>query len=394
MLPRILRIHNRLVIGGPTPGILNLTKQLSSNFETLLLAGEKEDHEEDATDIARGMGIEPIIIPEMGRSLNFKKDLFALNKLRAIIKKFKPDIIHTHAAKPGTLGRLAGILNEVPVLVHTYEGHVFHSYFGKTKTRFFLEIERALAKKTDALIAISPAQKHELSNIFKVAASYKFETIPLGFDFMAFTKNQFEKRRRFRQEFDLKEDCIALGIVGRLVPIKNHELFIEGIKFLKDNRIGNVKGFIIGDGESKEALMRYVNARGLSYSEAKNSSADIIFTSWRKDVDIITNGLDIACLTSFNEGTPVSIMEAQAAGKPVVCTNVGGIADITIDGETALLSDVSDSKKYFSNLKKVVEDIFLRSSLGEKGRIFSSKRFGVNQFIQQHKDLYLRLLSQ
>lgn len=390
---RILRIHNRLVIGGPTSGILNLAKYLRPDFETLLLAGKKEDLEEDATGQAMDMGISPCIIPEMGRSLHPAKDLKAWTQLNSIIRKFKPDIIHTHAAKPGAIGRTAGFFSKVPVIVHTYEGHVFHSYFGKVKTRFFLEIERTLAKRTDALIAISPSQKRELTERFKIAVPQKFEVIPLGFDLSSFFVDQERKRSSFRNEFNLSENCIAIGIVGRLVPIKNHKLFVEAIRYVKDNSRREIKAFIVGDGESKNEILDFAKGKALSCSERADDHADLIFTSWRKDIDIIDNGLDILCLTSLNEGTPVSLMEAQAAGKAVISTNVGGVQDIVINGDTALLSDLSDTQTYFQNLLRVVEDQSLRIQLGEKGRMFSVKEFGLQRYIQQHAELYHRLLG-
>src|SRR5215469_13018863 len=154
-MPRILRIHNRLIVGGPTLNVLFLTKYLAPEFETLLIAGEKEDHEKDAFFLAEQMGIKTISIPDMGRSIHPFKDYKAYRRVQKIIKEFKPDVVHTHAAKPGAIGRMAAASMKVPIVVHTYHGHVFHSYFGKTKTNFFINTERYLAKKTDAIIAIS-----------------------------------------------------------------------------------------------------------------------------------------------------------------------------------------------------------------------------------------------
>jgi len=157
-MPRILRIHNRLITGGPSLNALYLTKYLSSQFETLLIVGEKEDHEQNAYFLAEQMGITPVLLPDMGRSIHPFKDYKAYKKVQQIIKEFKPDIVHTHSAKPGAVGRLAASSLNIPAIVHTYHGHVFHSYFGKLKTKIIINTERFLAKKSHALIAISDQQ--------------------------------------------------------------------------------------------------------------------------------------------------------------------------------------------------------------------------------------------
>src|SRR4030095_297150 len=192
-MPRILRIHNRLIVGGPTLNVLYLTKYLSPEFETLLIVGEKEKHEKDAKFLADEMGIKTILIPDMGRSIHPFKDYKAYRQVQNVIKNFKPDIVHTHAAKPGAVGRLAASSLKVPVIVHTYHGHVFHSYFNDLKTRFIINIERYLAKKSDALIAISNQQKKELTEDFKIAGENKFRIIPLGFELNKFQEHQVQK---------------------------------------------------------------------------------------------------------------------------------------------------------------------------------------------------------
>ena len=200
-MPKILRIHNRLITGGPSLNALYLTSRLFPDFETLLVVGEKEDHEQNAYFLAEQMGIKPVSIPDMSRSIDPIKDYKAFKKIQNIIKEFRPDIVHTHAAKPGAVGRLAASFLNVPVIVHTYHGHVFHSYFGKLKTKFIISAERYLAKRSDALIAISHQQKKELTEDFCIAREDKFKVIPLGFELKKFTVNQDEKRKKFRNKF-------------------------------------------------------------------------------------------------------------------------------------------------------------------------------------------------
>lgn len=392
-MPKILRIHNRLITGGPSLNALYLTKYLSTQFETLLVVGEKEDHEQNAYFLAEEMGIKPILIPDMGRSIHPMKDYKAYKKLQKVIKDFKPDIVHTHSAKPGAVGRLAASSLNIPAIVHTYHGHVFHSYFGKLKTKFIINTERFLAKKSHALIAISDQQKIELTEDFHIADKAKFKVIPLGFELKKFSENQDEKRKKFRKEFNLEDDEIAIGIIGRLVPIKNHHLFLDGINYLLNKTSKKVKAFIIGDGETGQALKNKAGQLNISFTDDHNPNASLIFTSWRNDIDVINAGLDIIALTSLNEGTPVSLIEAQAANKPIVSTRVGGIGDIVLENETALLSDINDITSFRENLLKLVENDELRNSFNKKGADHVQKKFSVERLADDMSNLYYELLD-
>ena len=393
-MPRILRIHNRLIIGGPTLNVLYLTKYLAPEFETLLIVGEKEDHEKDAFFLAEQMGIKTISIPDMGRSLHPYRDYKAYKNVQRIIKNFKPDIIHTHAAKPGAIGRLAATSISDTIIVHTYHGHVFHSYFGQLKTKFIINAERFLAKRSDVLIAISDQQKKELVEEFKIAGNDKFRIIPLGFELEKFHENQEQKRKKFREEFNLGDDEIAIGIIGRLVPVKNHSLFLEGIDYVMKTTRKKIRAFIVGDGETKKELQEKAKKMGIPFTSIDDTdkTASLIFTSWRSDIDIVNAGLDIIVLTSLNEGTPVSLIEAQAANKPIVSTRVGGIADIVIENETALLSDMGDTPGFQKNLAKLVENEQLRNCLGKKGADHVQQKFRVERLVTDMKNLYQELL--
>ena len=224
-MPRILRILNRLAVGGPVLNATYLTKYMMPEFETLLVVGEKEDHEKSAAFLTDQLDIEYKTVKGMGRSINPGSDFFAYQKMKKLIRDFKPDIVHTHAAKPGAIGRLAAAAMKVPAIVHTFHGHVFHSYFNSVKTNFFINTERYLARKSHAIVAISDQQKKELSIDFKIAPPDKFRVIPLGFDLDRFQTDQQQKRLKFRNEFALADHELAIGIIGRLVPVKNHYLF-------------------------------------------------------------------------------------------------------------------------------------------------------------------------
>ncbi len=394
-MPRVLRILNRLAVGGPVLNATYLTRFMSPEFETILVVGEKEDHEKSAEYLAKQLGINYVTIAGMGRSINPASDYLAYNKLKKLIRSFKPDVVHTHAAKPGALGRLAASAEGVPVILHTFHGHVFHSYFNSVKSRLFINAERYLSSKTDAIIAISDQQRKELVMDFRIAAPEKFRVVPLGFDLDRFRTDQEEKRNRFRAEFHLQEDEIAIGIIGRLVPVKNHYLFLKAIKHVFEHTSKKVKAFIIGDGETRQDLENVAREVNISYSTEKDPEHfhPLVFTSWRSDVDVINAGLDIICLTSFNEGTPVSLIEAQAANKPIVSTRVGGIADIVIEGETALLAGIQDTEKFSDHVLALVEDDDLRSRLGSNSHRHVLEKYSYQRLVNDMSHLYNELLA-
>lgn len=368
---------------------------MAPEFETLLVIGEKESHEHSAEYLTRQLGIETLVIPEMGRSIDPVNDVKAYRKLKAIIKDFKPDVVHTHAAKPGALGRMAAYNSGVKVIVHTYHGHVFHSYFGSFKTNMYLQIERYLAKVSSSLVAISPLQKKELVEDFKIAPADKFSIIPLGLDLDKFQVNFCEKRKAFRNEFLLNEDTIAVSIIGRLVPVKNHHLFIEAIAHTLNNTSKQIKGFIVGDGEMRNTLEQYATDLGLKVSTPESciADADLIFTSWRSDVDVINAGSDIIALTSLNEGTPVSLIEAQAAQKPIVSTRVGGIQDVVQEGKTALLSDIDDKTAFYNNLLMIVDNDNLRNEMSHQGKVNVITKYSYQNLVNNMSHLYYDLLQ-
>lgn len=394
-MPRVLRILNRMAVGGPVLNATYLTKYMAPDFDTLLVVGEKEGHEKSADFLAEQLGIDYVTIPGMERSINPANDYKAYNRLKALIRKFKPDIVHTHAAKPGALGRMAAWAMKVPVIVHTFHGHVFHSYFSSVKSNIFINTERFLAKKSDAIIAISDQQKKELVQDFRIAQEDKFRLIRLGLDLDKFQTDQVGKREKFRNEFGIKEDEIAIGIVGRLVPVKNHYLFLKAIAHVLASSNKKIKAFIVGDGETRHELQNIANYLNIPFSTNKDITHPhpLIFTSWRSDVDAITAGLDIVTLTSFNEGTPVSLIEAQAANKPIVSTRVGGIKDIVVEGETALLADVNDEQAFMDNLLQVVEDDNLRCKLGWNSRQYVMSRFSYQRLVNEMTGLYGELME-
>ena len=392
-MPKVLRIINRLNIGGPTYNAAYLSKYLSDDFETLLVAGEKDETEDSSQFILHELGLKPIIIPEMKREINFKNDRIAYQKIKEIIADFKPDIVHTHASKAGAIGRLAAYKMKVPVILHTFHGHVFHSYFGKVKTTIYKTIERKLARKSTKIIAISAIQKKELAKIHKIAKPNKIKVIPLGFDLNKFKENQKDKRNSFRQKWLIEDNEIAIGIIGRLVPIKNHHFFLNVVKNISELTTRKVRFIIIGDGELRGELEDYCKQLKIDFSTENNTRKDLLtFTSWITDIDVALAGLDIVALTSKNEGTPVSLIEAQAARIPIVSVNVGGIENIVIPNETALLSNINDEQLFTKNMLSLIEDDIKRIAFSQKGtHVFKS--FHYDRLVCDMEKLYCQLLK-
>jgi len=291
---------------------------------------------------------------------------------------------------------MVAVASGVPIVVHTFHGHVFHSYFNKAKTHIFKSVERRLAKKTDRIIALSELQKHELVDEHRICEEEKISVIPLGFDLFRFQENRFEKRIAFRQSFLLKENTIAIGIIGRLVPIKNHIFFLQAIAELKKRTQKPFKAIIIGDGELRNELEKQCQKLELTYTATPElaSQVDVVFAGWQKDIDVINAGLDIVALTSLNEGTPVSLIEAQASGKPIVSTRVGGIENVVLPGKTALLSEPGDLDAFVENMLVLVSDSMVRGTMGELGWDWVSNRFHYSRLVKDVKNLYEELLDQ
>jgi glycosyltransferase involved in cell wall biosynthesis len=262
--------------------------------------------------------------------------------------------------------------------------------------QFFINTERFLARKTNAIVAISETQKKELVEDFRIASEDKFRMIQLGLDLDKFVTDQEEKRKAFRNEFDVKDDEIAIGIIGRLVPVKNHSLFLKALAYTLQNTTRKVKAFVIGDGECRSGLEATAKELVIPFSIHTDNvhPHPLVFTSWRSDVDVINAGLDIVALTSLNEGTPVSLIEAQAANKPIVSTRVGGIGDIVKEGQTALLADVDDHDGFCQHLLNLVQDDHLRTELGNNSNYFVMHRFSYQRLVKDMSNLYYELLSE
>ncbi|MFA6609261.1 MAG: glycosyltransferase family 4 protein [Candidatus Omnitrophota bacterium] len=384
---KITRIITRLNVGGPAIHTVLLTSELNRlGYSDTLVCGNVSESEGDMMYLAKEKDVIPLVVAEMGREISPVNDIKAFWKLYRIIRKARPDIVHTHTAKAGTLGRLAAICAGVPVKVHTFHGHVFDGYFNPLKAKIFLWIERFLALFTDRVITVSDKVKDEIVNKLRVTDGSKCVVVPLGFELEKFLKNGADNDR-FRKKLRIDKDILLIGIVGRLVPIKNHEMFLEAARIVLDSGFkGRAKFAIIGDGELRSHLGGVAQKLGLE--------KDVIFTGWEQDLDMVYAGLDIVALTSLNEGTPVSIIEALASARPVVASDVGGVGDVINDGECGFLVKSGDVKGFSEKLLRLLDDSTLREKFGARGRELVKEKYSKNRLVRDIEQLYKECLIQ
>jgi glycosyltransferase involved in cell wall biosynthesis len=388
-LKKILIITNRFVIGGPAFHVADLAAGLQSDFDIRIVGGEAARGEQVNLDIFTGLQHEPHIIPSLGQRFSPLRDVYAFFALKKFIKTFKPDIIHTHTSKPGLIGRLAALGAKARV-IHTYHGTLFTGYFSSTITSLLIRTERFLARKSDAIISLSNQQAKEISQKLNLQTSAKIKVVLPG---IPSERISFEPaaRKLFRDKYQISDDCVVLGMVGRLVKIKNVELFLRGIKYLKEQNV-KVKAVLVGDGPEKNNLKSYCSTLNLSYSEFSTGrdKIDVLFLSWKKHINQLYPAFDVVCLTSISEGTPYSLMEAQMMECPVIASKVGGVEDIVVENKTALL--FSTEQEYFDALQRLACENDVRKSMSEYAGSWSKDRFSSRRMIQETKKIYLNLL--
>jgi glycosyltransferase involved in cell wall biosynthesis len=410
---KIVRVIARLNVGGPARHVVWLTAGMQTlEWESVLVAGTVPPGEDDMSYFATELGVSPHFVPEMSREISLK-DALTIWKLYKLFRRERPDLIHTHTAKAGTVGRLAGLLYRWLTpnallgrpracrFVHTYHGHVFHSYYGPVKTRTFLMIEKALATLiTDRLVVVSQQQRREINEDFGVGRPEQFSVIPLGLDTSVFA-DWSERRSPFRDELGIAADEILVGIVGRLTEIKNHKLFIRAAALLKNNTSAHspetrVRFIVIGDGAMRNTLEQQCAALGLG--------DDVIFTGSRRDLDRVYPALDIVALTSRNEGTPLTLIEAMANARPVISTAVGGVIDLlgesnSLDAnepfkicQRGLSVPPDDPSAFAAGLERLIADPTLRRETGERGLQFVISHYSTRRLLTDMKRLYTELL--
>lgn len=385
---KILRIIARLNVGGPARHVVLLAAGLNGErFESVLVHGGVGEGEGDMAYLAEQGRIRREFIPELGRGINPFTDLAALVKIISLIRRERPHIVHTHTAKAGTLGRIAGLLTGVPAKVHTFHGHVFRGYFNRVATGYFLWIERMLARFTDRIVAISKSQKDDLLCRYKIGREDQYRVVNLGLDLEPFSRIE-NLRGLFRQRHALGKDSIVVAIIGRLVPIKNHRMFINVISLIKESvsadMFDKLKFVIVGDGPEKGSLIKYADSKGVG--------ASVVFTGWEKDLQQVYADVDIVALTSRNEGTPVSLIEAFASSRPVIATDAGGVKDVV--GGIGIMIDRDDEAAFAKALTGLILSPEARAEIGSKGRESVMNRFSMRNLLSQTEKLYEELLTE
>jgi glycosyltransferase involved in cell wall biosynthesis len=314
--------------------VVHLAEALdSTRFRTRLITGRITEDEGDMTYYARERGVAVTEIAGMSRLLSPLRDLSSFLTLFRLFRRERPAIVHTHTAKAGTVGRLAAMAAGVPVIIHTFHGHVLGGlYFSRFKTRLFLGIERRLARATHRLVVLTQDQAREMAEDLRVAPPDRFAVIPLGLNLQPFADtDRAAARSRLRAELGIEEDRPVVGIVGRMVPVKNHELLFDAMALLQKRMESAPHLIVVGSGERERALRAHVTAKGLD--------GVVHWLGWRDDLPQVFPAFDVTALTSFDEGTPVSLIESLASGTPVVSLAVGGVSEILERGELGRLVD-------------------------------------------------------
>ncbi|MBV9119358.1 MAG: glycosyltransferase family 4 protein [Chloroflexi bacterium] len=379
-MPRVVRVIARLNVGGPAIHTILLTDLLRPQYETVLVSGVETDREGNMLPLAAAHNVDVVRIQELGREINLGGDAAALLKLWRLIRRERPDIVHTHTAKAGLVGRLAARLAGVPVVLHTFHGHVFRGYFGPMKTTFFLVLERLLARMTDVILTVNEEQRQELLG-FRIAPAAKLRALPLGLDLGRLAAGDGD-RAGMRAKWSVPMDAPLIGIVARLVPIKGHELFIDAAAELQSVK-PDARFVLVGDGERRAELEAYAAAKGVG----------VVFAGWESDLPSVYAALDVVCLSSFNEGSPVALIEALTAGRPVVTTPAGGVVDLIEDGKNGLIVSERDPIAFAGAIQRLVDQPELARELGERGRASAYPRYDVSRLVADIRALYGQLLA-
>lgn len=373
---RVLRIISRMNVGGPAVQISGLMRGLdSSAFDHKLLTGHCDENESDyLINVAKDVNVTRI--DGLGRSIKPVSDLGALISIIRIIRDYKPDIIHTHTAKAGVIGRIASILSgHKSFRVHTFHGHLLHGYFGRTKTNSIILIERILGYFSNNLIAVGQKVQQDLINV-GIGSAEKFQIIPPGLQL-----EDIPTQSEAKKILGLDPSYLYCSLIGRVTNIKRPDRFLGVVEELRKRDV-DVKFFIAGSG----------NLLAETSEEIKSQDLAVKCLGWRSDIEVVLAASDIVLLTSDNEGTPLSLIQAGMVGVPVVSTDVGSVSDIVLNGKTGLVRSL-DIQDLADAVESLVEDLNLRQSLGSEAKNFTLKNFSVGRLVSDHENLYRKLVT-
>jgi glycosyltransferase involved in cell wall biosynthesis len=384
---KILRVIARLNMGGPALHVAYLTEGLTKRgYDTTLVAGSLARGEDSMAFVADEHGVEIVQIDELGREISPLRDLMATIRLARLIRKERPQILHTHTAKAGTVGRVAALLagsRRPPIVVHTFHGHVLRGYFGPMRSLLFRLLERWLAAGTTALVAVSPQVRDDLVAL-GVAPRERFVVIRLGIELDERVAPEQNGRSESRRYLGILGERFAVGWIGRMTAVKRTDDVLVAFKSLRDSGVDAVL-CMVGDGPDRPQLEQRAHELGVA--------RDTIFLGYQENVSPFYAAFDVLVLPSGNEGTPVSVIEALAAERPVVATRVGGVPDVVRDGEDGFLVEAGATDDLADRLGRLARDPALRARMGTLGRDRVLPRYAVERLVDDVDALYRSLLS-
>jgi glycosyltransferase involved in cell wall biosynthesis len=384
---KIVRVIARLNMGGPALHVAYLTAGLRERgYDTTLVAGSLARGEDSMAFVADARDVEIVRIDELGREISPLRDLVATLRLARLIRRERPDILHTHTAKAGTVGRVAALLagrHAPPIVVHTFHGHVLRGYFGPLRTRLFLLLERWLAAHTTALIAVSPQVRDDLVAL-GVAPAGRFVVIRLGIELDERVAGEQNGRAESRRYLGIEPERFAVGWIGRMTAVKRTDDILVAFKRLREEGVDAVL-CLVGDGPDRPHLEHRAHELGVI--------RDTLFLGYQEEVAPFYAAFDALVLPSSNEGTPVSAIEALAAGRPVVATRVGGVPDVVQEGEDGFLVEPGATGDLADRLAELARDPELRERMGRAGRERVLPRYAVERLVDDVDRLYRALLG-
>jgi len=389
---RVLRVIARLNVGGPARHTVILNQGLHAlGFETLLVHGTPGIAESSLEDLAHDRGVRTIHIPELGRRIHPLDDLKAFVRLFRLVRTWQPDIVHTHTAKAGAIGRLAAFLYNLGrhrskrcAIVHTFHGHVFSGYFGAMGSLAVRLIEKALSTITDRIIAISDRQRDDLVLRFNIAPANRVRVVPLGLE-LGDLLQRTPDVRGMRSALGFADENFVVGFVGRLVPIKDVETLIRAAA-LAGEGVPSLRVVIAGDGECRGALEKVV--RDLQLADR------VRFVGWQRDLLALYSTFDLFVLSSLNEGTPVALIEAMAAGVPAIATSVGGVPDVLLDGGSGVLVPPHDSSALSRAMCAAIAQPQRLREMAARARAMVGGRYTAARLVEDTACVYAEVLGQ
>ena len=381
----MLRVIARLNLGGPAHQVSLLSgRRLDpERYETLLVHGRLAEGEESMADLADREGARVEFVPSLGQPVDPRRDLASLRRIAALISEFRPDIVHTHTAKAGFVGRAAAqARRHRPVIVHTFHGHVLEGYFGAAKTRLYRSLERNLARRTDALIGVSEQTVADLVRL-RIAPRDRFRVVPLGLDLQPFAEVDHSDGEGLRAELGIPAEAVVFTFVGRIVPIKRVDLLLRAFAAVGPEA-EHTHLVVVGDGEGRPDLERLAAELGIG--------TRVSFVGYRRDLTRFAAASDVAVISSENEGTPVSLIEAAAAGVPAVATDVGGVRTVVGEG-SGILVPAGNQRELGRAIREMATDGALRGRLGAGARRHALAHFSIDRLVEDIDRLYVKLLG-